>query len=101
MPARRTAPCRSTQYGSSLIDDGASVSDDYNDPIIQSILKEDENEDEALVEYGKALVEVDKRTDALHVFLRVLVHKPDHAETRQQIAHILSGEGGVEMVRSI
>jgi hypothetical protein len=68
---------------------------------MQSILKEDENEDDALVEYGKALVEVDKRTDALHVFLRVLVHKPDHVETRQQITHILRGEGGVEMVRTI
>lgn len=66
--------------------------------IYTSILKEDENEDDALVEYGKALVEVDKRTDALHVFLRVLVHKPDHVETRQQITHILRGEGGVEML---
>jgi hypothetical protein len=51
------------------------------------------------VEYGKALIAAEKPTDALHAFLRVLVHKPDHVETRQQITQILRGEGGIDMVR--
>lgn len=61
-------------------------------------MKEDENDDDALVEYGKALVEADNIVDALHAFLRVLVHKPTHAETRECITSILRREGGVQMV---
>ncbi len=44
--------------------------------MFQSLLKEDEANDDALIEYGRALIDAQKNVDALHVFLRVLVHRP-------------------------
>lgn len=50
------------------------------------------------MEYGKAFFDSGQRTEALHIFLRLLVRKPNHAEAREQIAKIIGAEGGTELV---
>ncbi|KAL6050522.1 Tetratricopeptide repeat [Balamuthia mandrillaris] len=61
--------------------------------ILMEMLKENEDNDAALTEYGKVLVAAGKPVDALHVFLRVLVHLPNDKTVRAELGKLAKKEG--------
>ena len=65
---------------------------------LQHILQQNEENTEALIEYGIIMFDNGKRVDALRVFLKLLIMKPDDKMVRSNLAKVIKGGNGVDLV---
>eukprot|EP00029_Vermamoeba_vermiformis_P011686 TRINITY_DN649_c0_g1_i3.p1 TRINITY_DN649_c0_g1~~TRINITY_DN649_c0_g1_i3.p1 ORF type:complete len:900 (+),score=214.98 TRINITY_DN649_c0_g1_i3:369-2702(+) len=64
-----------------------------------NVLQANEEHFEGLYNYAIYLKDSDKRPDALRIVLNLLIKKSDHEGVREQLADLIKGPGGIDMLK--